>query len=412
MILKILLTILFIFFTCISKGSVLHVGDGFEYKTIKSALAVAKNGDHLLIHAGTYAEGEIVINKSLQIIGEGKPVIDGKNKWQVLVIEGSNIIVEGLNIINSGYSSMYDWAGIKVINSSNIKLRNNTLTNNAAGIYLQNVINTQVNNNSITGNATGEVEAGNAIHCWKSSGLRIMNNVLTKHRDGLYFEFVSASLIQGNVSSDNYRYGIHFMFSNDDTYIHNTFGQNGSGVAVMFSKNVVMRYNRFLQNWGSAAYGILLKEIQGGAVEHNQFTSNTVGIFMEGCSNMMLAANTFSANGWAMRVQASCEKNTITGNNFFGNTFDVGTNGTMQLNNFTKNYWDKYEGYDLNKDGIGDIHYLPVSLYSMIVEKMPAASLMMRSFIVNIMDKAERLIPGITPVNLVDTIPLMKPLAL
>ena len=242
---KTLLTILFfIFYTCPIKAIELHVGNAFEFKTIKSALAAARNGDHLIIYAGTYAEGEIVINKSLHITGKGMPAIDGKNKWQVMVVEGSNIVVEGLNIINSGYSSMYDWAGIKVINSSNIILRNNTLTNNAAGIYLQNVINTQVSNNSITGNATGEVEAGNAIHCWKSSGLRIMNNVLTKHRDGLYFEFVSASLIQGNVSSDNFRYGIHFMFSNDDTYIHNTFRQNGSGVAVMFSKNVIMRYNR------------------------------------------------------------------------------------------------------------------------------------------------------------------------
>ena len=202
------------------------------------------------------------------------------------------------------------------------------------------------------------------------------------------------------------------MFSNDDTYIQNTFKENGSGVAVMFSKNVVMRYNRFVQNWGSAAYGIMLKEIQGGAVEHNQFVSNTVGIYMEGTSKMKVSGNTFSSNGWAMRVQSSCEANIITGNNYFGNTFDVGTNGTMQLNTFNSNYWDKYEGYALNKDGIGDIHYQPVSLYSMIVEKMPAASLLLRSFMVSIMDKAERLIPSITPVELVDDTPLMKPLAL
>ena len=113
-----------------------------------------------------------------------------------------------------------------------------------------------------------------------------------------------------------------------------------------------------------------------------------------------------------MRVQASCEDNTITQNNYFGNTFDVGTNGTMQLNKFISNYWDKYEGYDLNKDGYGDIHYQPVSLYSMIVEKMPAASILLRSFMVTIMDKAERLIPSITPVELKDDKPLMKPLAL
>jgi len=131
-----------------------------------------------------------------------------------------------------------------------------------------------------------------------------------------------------------------------------------------------------------------------------------------GCRKMMVAKNTFTSNGWGMRVQASCENNTITQNNYFSNTFDVGTNGTMQLNKFISNYWDKYEGYDLNKDGYGDIHYQPVSLYSMIVEKMPAASVLLRSFMVTIMDKAETVIPSITPIELKDGKPLMKPLAL
>lgn len=113
-----------------------------------------------------------------------------------------------------------------------------------------------------------------------------------------------------------------------------------------------------------------------------------------------------------MRVQASCDNNTITQNNYFGNTFDVATNGTMQLNKFISNYWDKYEGYDLNKDGVGDVHYQPVSLYGMVVEKMPATSLLLRSFLVTIMDKAERIIPSITPIELKDERPLMKPLRL
>ncbi len=112
-----------------------------------------------------------------------------------------------------------------------------------------------------------------------------------------------------------------------------------------------------------------------------------------------------------MRVQASYEANTITQNNYLGNTFDVGTNGTMQLNTFTNKYWDKYEGYDLNKDGYGDMPYQPVSLYSIIVEKMPGAAVLLTSFMVTVMDKAERLIPSITPVELKDNKPLMKPVS-
>lgn len=409
---KTILTISLLTINLFAIASTLEVGVSKQFKTIKSAIDAAKTGDLILINKGVYAEGEILIDKSLTLKGIGYPVIDGKGKSQVIRVEANGVELEGLDVRNAGYSSSYDWAAIKVLNSKNVVVRNNRLSNNSSGVYFQNVSYSEISGNQVQGNSTDEVESGNAIHCWKSDHLRIVDNRLTKHRDGLYFEFVSASLIQNNNSFKNLRYGIHFMFSNDDTYIKNTFRSNGSGVAVMFSKNVVMRYNTFEENWGSAAYGILLKEIQGGAVEHNLFLKNTVGIYMEGTSRIMVSKNTFRANGWAMRVQASCDDNTITQNNYLGNTFDVGTNGTMQLNKFISNYWDKYEGYDLNKDGIGDIHYQPVSLYSMIVEKMPSASVLMRSFMVTLMDKAERLIPGITPVELKDDKPLMKPLSL
>lgn len=396
----------------IAAASTIEVGADRQFKTITGALNAAKDGDQILINKGVYAEGEILINKKVIIKGINSPVLDGRNKSQIIRIEANGVSIEEMVIRNAGYSSSYDWAAIKIVNSQNVVIRNNRLFNNAAGVYLQNTSYSEISNNVIQGNTADEVESGNAIHCWKSDHISILNNSLTRHRDGLYFEFVTASLIQNNTSFKNLRYGIHFMFSNNDTYIHNAFRANGAGVAVMFSKSVIMRYNLFEESWGSGAYGILLKEISDGVVEHNTFLRNTVGIYMEGTSRISVSKNTFKSNGWAMRVQSSCMDNTITKNNYFGNTFDVGTNGELQLNKFINNYWDKYEGYDLNKDGYGDVHYMPVSLYSMIVEKMPTASVLLRSFMVTIMDKAERVIPSITPVELKDDKPLMKPLAL
>jgi len=74
-----------------------------------------------------------------------------------------------------------------------------------------------------------------------------------------------------------------------------------------------------------------------------------------------------------------------------------------------KNYWDKYEGYDLNKDGLGDTSYHPVNLYSMIVERVPVSILLWRSFMVFLIDRAEKNLPAITPENLLDSKPSMKP---
>ncbi|MEJ7830287.1 MAG: nitrous oxide reductase family maturation protein NosD [Segetibacter sp.] len=409
---KLLFTILLLTLSFSSIANTFDVGPGKKYQTIKTAIEAAKDEDVILIYPGIYAEGEITVNKQIHLKGINLPVIDGKNKSQIFYVVSNNVIIEGLDIRNCGYSSSYDWAAIKVLNCNRVVIRNNTLLNNSFAINLQNTSFCTIENNHVKGNPVNEFQSGNAIHCWKSDNVRILNNRLTGHRDGIYFEFVTHSFIGNNISYNNIRYGLHFMFSNDDTYFRNTFRANGSGVAVMFSKRVSMLWNRFEENWGSAAYGILMKEISEGKVEHNTFIRNTVGIFMDGTTRIYTSQNVFKSNGWAMRVQANCEDNTITQNNYFGNTFDVGTNGTMQLNKFRSNYWDKYEGYDLNKDGYGDVHYQPVSLYSMIVEKMPSTSLLLRSFLVTIMDKTERVIPSITPVELRDDKPLMKPLPL
>lgn len=113
-----------------------------------------------------------------------------------------------------------------------------------------------------------------------------------------------------------------------------------------------------------------------------------------------------------MKVQASCNENKIQHNNFSGNSFDIATNGSLVLNSFDQNYWDKYDGYDRTRDGYGDIPYRPVSMYSMIVEQNPYTLILLRSILISFLDKAEKAIPSLTPELLIDNKPLIKPLCL
>jgi nitrous oxidase accessory protein len=237
----------------------------------------------------------------------------------------------------------------------------------------------------------------------------IESNQIRGHRDGIYFEFVTGSAIRKNLSEKNIRYGLHFMFSHNDKYLDNTFRDNGAGVAVMYTRNVHMQNNVFEDNWGASAYGLLLKELSGSSIIDNKFIGNTIAIHMEGSSRMEVARNVFKSNGWALKVQASCDDNTFHHNNFFSNSFDVTTNGSVMLNRFYNNYWDRYEGYDLNKDGIGDVPYHPVSMYGMVIEQNPPAVILMRSFMVSLLDKAEKAMPTLTPDKLVDSAPVIKP---
>jgi nitrous oxidase accessory protein len=105
-------------------------------------------------------------------------------------------------------------------------------------------------------------------------------------------------------------------------------------------------------------------------------------------------------------------ENEIVNNNFLKNTFDISTNGSLVLNTFKENYWDKYEGYDLDKDGMGDVHYNPLSLFAVLTENTPSSMLLYRSFMITLLDKSEKVLPSITPDNFVDNKPLMKSLPL
>jgi nitrous oxidase accessory protein len=409
---KRLLTILLLLAAPAAFAHTIVVGKDKVVSSLRRAVELARPYDTILLERGVYKEGNIVINKPLRLIGINEPVLDGEGKNEILTVSGTNILIKGLRFANAGYSSMNDYAALKLIDARNVIIENNTVIDAYFALHIANTTYSIIRNNNIKGTPKTEQTTGNGIHLWKCENMLVEDNYIDGHRDGIYLEFVTHSIIQNNFSTRNIRYGLHFMFSHNDAYVNNVFKDNGAGVAVMYSKKVLMHSNLFDHNWGPNAYGILLKEISDSRIIHNTFLQNTVGILMEGTNRIDVERNSFSSNGWAMKVQASCDENTFFYNNFQGNTFDLGTNGTMTLNRFHSNYWDKYEGYDLNKNGVGDVPYHPVSMYSMVIEQNPNSLLLLRSFMVTLLDKAEKAIPSLTPVHLLDEAPRMKSLQL
>lgn len=387
----------------------LVVGPTEAIRTVGRALAGAKAGDTVRIRPGVYAHHNLLIDKPLTILGENFPVLDAQFKGELFTVRSDDVTIRGLEMRNVGVTSTIDWAAVKVLASRRVRIVGNRLRRCYFGIYLSAAADCLVMGNDVAGTPTVEQNTGNGIHAWKCDRLRILNNHVRGQRDGIYFEFVTASVIRNNLSEENIRYGLHFMFSHENGYFQNTFRHNGAGVAVMYTRRVTMQGNTFAHNWGGSAYGILLKDITDSQIYRNTFIHNTVGIHMEGSSRIDVRQNQFRENGWGLRVQASCNDNEFMRNSFSGNTFDVATNGNTVLNTFRQNYWDKYEGYDLDRNGRGDVPYHPVSLFSVIIERMPHAVVLLRSFMVTLLDRAEKVIPALTPSDLVDNEPLMKP---
>lgn len=368
---------------------------------------VARHGV-VVVEAGVYTEPTIVLRQPLTLEGRPGAILDGEGERELVAIGADSVTVRGFVLRNTGTSQATDRAALRVVEAAGCLIEHNTFENTLFGVYLQRASACLVRRNVLTGMAGSQTVTGNGLHAWSSTGIVFEDNRITGHRDGIYFEFSRHGVARRNISEQSRRYGLHFMFSDSCRYEGNTFRDNESGVAVMYAKYVTMSDNRFERSRGSAAYGLLLKEISDSEIRRNRFVDNSVGLHMEGANRNAVADNDFVRNGWALRVLADAQDNRITGNAFTGNVFDVGTNSRQNYSTFAGNWFERYRGYDLDRDGRGDVPHAPVRLFALLVEQSPAALVLVRSLLVDLLDVAERVIPTLTPQTLRDEAPLMR----
>ncbi len=276
-------------------------------------------------------------------------------------------------------------------------------------IYLSGSKGALVEHNTVVGHNVRDDQMGNGIHLWKCNSATIRNNNVRNHRDGIYFEFVTDSQASSTISAPD----ISAMACTSCSAIatstsDNLFRDNGAGVAVMYSHHMIMHHNRFEANRGASAYGLLLKEINDGEMTDNLLMDNTTGLMVDGCNRITVERNEFRNNGWALRLFANALYCTFNDNAFIGNTFDLSSNGELKENVMYGNYWDRYVGYDLDHDKVGDTPHRPLGFFALLVERIPYAMVFSRSLFVSLLDRAERLLPTLTPAAMKDEHPLMR----
>lgn len=392
-----------------TQAKTLTVRPQSSISTIKQAIALAEDYDLIVVEAGTYKETDIHIKKPLTLLSKNA-IVDGENKGEIFLIQSDYVTIKDFTIINVGSSYIKDYAAIRVRESKHFIIENNTIKELFFGIYLEKSKEGKVLANKIYGKAKSEFNSGNGIQLWYCNNIEIKDNYVEKVRDGIYLEFSNYCTIDRNISKNNVRYGLHFMFSNHDVVTNCSYTNNGAGVAIMFSKFMQMSHNLFSDNWGSAAYGVLLKEVNDTEISFNIFKNNTTAINIEGSNRVDYTHNDFISNGWALNSRGANYQNRVNYNNFLHNSFDLLYQGQLNQNNFDSNYWSNYTGYDLDKDGVGDIPYRPIKLFSYIVNKTPESIIFLRSLFVDIIDFSEKVSPVFTPDNLVDAKPFIKPI--
>ena len=368
-------------------------------------------GDRIVVPAGTYA-GDLLIDKPLTLVGQGRPRLVGSGAGSVVRVRAAGVTLEGLDIDGRrGGDLGRDTSGIHVA-AGQVAIRDCRIVDAIFGIYLREADDAVVERTSITGipgRPPGEI--GSGIHVWNSQRFHLTGNTIAGTRDGMYIQSSSHGTVRGNVARD-LRYGLHYMFSDDNVFEDNTFENGAAGAALMYSKRLSFRRNRFIRNRGFASVGLLLKACDDVVAEHNLIADNARGVFLEGSYRNTLRGNVVAMSDQALVIYDSSHDNHVTGNVFVGNLTPLSLSGRRTDTRIDGNYWADNREPDLDGDGVSDRPYRLSSVFDHLRGNLTAADLFAPGLAAAALGAAEEAFPVLDPVPVLDEHPLARPPAL
>ena len=246
-------------------------------------LAEAPAGAEIAVPAGQY-HGPFVIERAVRLHGDAGAHLVGDGVTHTIAVRAADVTIDGFEISGSGLDLGKDHAAVHVTGDRAV-IVNNRIHDALHGVYVRQADGVRIEGNTILGTRTvlqpidpfsssakpseGELcevslnqnQRGNGIHIWNSSGHVVARNTIRDTRDGVYFSFVDRTEVRDN-EIEGVRYGLHYMYSDDNRFEGNVFRDNAAGAALMNSKGIVLRHNRFLANQGHRSYGILLQTVE------------------------------------------------------------------------------------------------------------------------------------------------------
>ncbi len=376
------------------------------FTSISQAIVSANNDDTIKVNGGNYHE-HIIIDKTLNLIGINQPRIDGDGKGTIVLIKAPGVTFKGFHVSGSGEGLSVEDTGIVLDSAPNSIIEDNRLEDVLFGIYLKNSPGSIIRSNNIMGKDLPIPVRGDGIRLWYSSDTKILNNTITRARD-LVMWWSGDTLIKGNVVEKG-RYGLHYMYSNNNLFEDNIFINNYVGGFLMYSKNIRFNHNIFARNQGPATgYGVGFKDLDKIVANENLIIDNRIGIYMDNSPTSVdswntLQNNIIAFNDIGMSFMPSIERNIIVLNTFVDNVqqVEVRGGGSLEGNNWYAegkgNYWSDYVGYDENNDGIGEIPYKSESLFESIIDRYPNLRIFVFSPAAQAIELASDAFPVIKP---------------
>lgn len=379
-----------------------------ERSPLQARVDAAPPGATLVVPAGTYV-GDLVIDKPLRLVGQGRPRLLGSGQGSVVRVRAPGVALVGFDIDGRGGGDLgRDTSGIHVA-AADVQLRDCHIEGSLFGIYLREAHGAQVSACRVRGIPGREPgEKGSGIHVWNTTRFRLEDNEVVDTRDGFYVQSSSHGLVRGNRAHD-LRYGLHYMFSDDNVFEDNVFENGAAGTALMYSRRITFRRNRFLRNRGFASVGLLLKACDDVLAEDNLVADNARGVFLEGSYGNVFRRNVVAGSDVAVVLYDSCARNRFEGNAFVGNLSPLELVGRRTDTLFHGNYYSAAEGLDLDGDGCRDEPYRLTSVFDHLRGNLAAADLLAAGLAASVLGAAERALPVLRPVPVTDNAALVRP---
>ncbi len=382
------------------------------YPSLQDLVDQAKPNSTLVPPPGTYA-GPVMLDFPLTIDGKGKVTIDGGGEGSVIYIDTDGAVIKNLHITNSGDSHNDIDAGIQVRGNFNV-IKDNVIDNCLFGVDIQQSNNNIVRRNHISSKDLDLGVRGDSVRLWYSFNNKITDNVIRNSRDMVVWYSADNTIARND--SRGGRYSLHFMYSRFNDVDSNHYEHNSVGVFLMYSDSVKVHDNYIAYANGPTGMGVGFKETSDVEIANNQILYCATGLYIDVSPYDPEATNRIHDNTIAFTSIAVDFLNDWKGNIFERNYFkgnlvqvSVAGGGSANRNVWKGNYWDDYEGFDLNHDGIGDQPYQLFNYADRIWMDVPPARFFQGTPVMAVLDFLERLAPFSKPVLLVnDEQPLMS----
>lgn len=381
---------------------VLRVGASGDHATVQAALDAASPGDTVRVGPGTYRE-QIRIDRPVVLLGEGGPVLDAGGDGHV-VEASAPLVLRGFVLRGTGTNPDEEHAGV-MVRGAPATVEDNALEDVFYGVYLKNAPGSLVRGNRIVGKDLPPPRRGDGIRLWYSSDTRILENRVRRTRDVVVY-FSNGLSIRGNVITEG-RYGLHYMYSDHNEFVHNYFGRNQVGAFIMYSTDVRLRENVFAEARGASGMGLGLKDADEIVARANLLVHNESGVYLDNSPRAAAGVNRFHENvflynGSAVRMLPSVTGNDFEGNSFVDNRQPVEVSGGVgggqaERNDWDGNHWTGYAGFDRDGDGVGDTPYRYARLTDDLLARYPALRLYASSPVMSIVEAVRRFFPLLEP---------------